>query len=314
MFRNKRYSNFYLSVVILASSIAAMGTIPYGFQFAQGLKISHPFLALLSGIILGFSAAFANAVLGIYSFLNLNRSKPASSKPFYIVVGSLLSAVPMGCMCYFAYYQLFPPLINAVLTVAVTLINAAISYTAIQNLIQDFKFPFSYTNKFGELICRSLGFFIGLGVSLTAYVAAVHGLTDLLSVGFQEEKQQAFLQASYLAFISWLPFAALFASATQRTMGKIFYLSYHFADHLHHFDEVYFFIIIISLCSGTSFAQVALTFFNPEMNIPFVFKLDYMQVLIAKMVVPLAFLSSASVNFIALELVLKNKISVFKGE
>src|SRR5205085_9329178 len=129
--------------------------------------------------------------------------------------------------------------------------------------------------------------------SLTAYAAADHGLTGLVSLGLGETRDYlAFELASVLGFITWIPFAALFANAMQKTMGNIFYSKRHgIAPRSNHFKLIHFLILIIALCSGASFAQMAITFFNPEMQIPSLFKMDYIQIFIFNALVPLAFIS-----------------------
>lgn len=75
MFLNKTYPSSYLAFIVLASGLASLGTIPYGFEFAQSLEVHHPVLAVIVGTLLGFSAAFANAILGIYSFLGMKTKQ-----------------------------------------------------------------------------------------------------------------------------------------------------------------------------------------------------------------------------------------------
>src|SRR5579864_6748710 len=103
MLQKKAGSAYRLNLIILAASIASLGTIPYGYQFAQCLGPTHYLLAVVAGILLGLTAATANTALGVYSFLNMNAEK-SSVNIIYLLSGSVVSAIPMGFMCYFAYH------------------------------------------------------------------------------------------------------------------------------------------------------------------------------------------------------------------
>ena len=299
----KKYHFYGLCGVIVASSVSALGTVPYGFQFAQKFQAYSHGLAIALGVILGFSAAFANAILGIYSFLHMKTNQKLI-KPSYLMSLSFISAVPVGCMCFFAYHSLLPWYINIVMTLAVTLINAAIGYTAILNLVLEFKHRPFYTDSRGEIVCRLLGFIIGTTVSLAAYMASIHGLSELFAVGLGNEKL-AFRLACMVGFLAWLPFAALFANGMQKTAGKIYYFAENFSRQKEIWSAKNTILLLLAFCSGASFAQIAITFFNPNMHIPMIFKALPIQSFIYSILVPLAFISSSAVNFIALNNILK---------
>lgn len=297
--RNK-YSIFRLTIISLAACISALGTIPYGFEFAHFFK-SYSYLIFISaGILFAATSALANAILGIYSFLNAQ-----SDHKFTHHLGakclSFLSAVPVGFMSYYGYDEIFPLMINLVFACTVTLINAAIAYTAILNLSKEISSWSVNVKTRSEAIIRITGFVVGAIVSLVAYMAATHGLTELLNSMHYFTSESAFTLACVIGFIAWMPYAALFANATQVFAGKSYYFISHFLSQKRLVNLTSVLIFIFSLCSGTAFAQIAIVFFDPAMNIPAIVKTVQMQNFIYHVLIPFAFISSVAVNYLALK-------------
>lgn len=299
MIRNKQQNSTKLFIIIIASCIAAFGTMPYGFQFAQIFEPYNHMMAIIAGIFFAASAALANIALAIYSFLK-SRTKQKIINRIYLMLISSISAVPIGCMCYFAYFHIFPIVLTIVLTAAVTIINAIIGYTAILNLIVEIKSLEVFAYSYQELICRILGFVIGAIVSLTAYMAAVHGITEIILSMNQWNNKHIINLACLIGFITWIPFAALFSNATQICAAKIYRYFSEFKTSIKKSSLFNLLLLFFSLCSGTAFAQTAIVFFNPDMNIPAICKTIAMQHFFSSFLVPCAFFCSFGVNYLAL--------------
>lgn len=300
MRQTKLSSTHWLLGAIFAASLASLGTIPYGFQFARTLVTYNVYLSIVMGIIFAGASAFANIALGVYSFLRI-RDKQKVIVQNYLMLISLISAIPIGCMCYFAYYPILPIYLTLIITCAVTIINAIIAYTAIFNLVLEIKNLPLLALSHAELVFRAVGFIIGIFVSLTAYMAAIHGINEILSTLVDWDIQLIFRVACFIGLITWLPFAALFSNATQASAGHIYFFLGNLTVQIKQLDLTQLGIFCLSFCSGTAFAQITLVFFNPEMNIPALAKTIYMQNLIHHYLVPFAFLSSVAVNYLALK-------------
>jgi hypothetical protein len=297
----KLKSSFIFLTACIAASISALGTLPYGYAFAQAIDPSNSLLAVGLGLILAISAALANVVLGVYSLLVFYRRK-ASTADNYLKGVSFIAAIPMGCMGYFAYYSLLPYSLTLFITIAIILINTAIAYTAVVNFLSETQAWKKSLQAKGEFLSRSTGFLIGILVSLTAYMAAILGFIELLEhSSLVLEKETCFKLSCILGFISWLPFAFLYSNATQGTAYHI----YHFCKNIHLQSEALklktLLLLLFSFLSGAAFAQMALAFFNPDFNIPVFFKQTSIQSFIHYGLVPLAYFSSMAVNYTALK-------------
>jgi hypothetical protein len=183
--RNAKIYQFLL--VIIATTISAMGTVPYAYRFGQTLWQGYLAVTVWS-VVLVATAVLANVALGAYSLLNM-QAKQTAIQPVKLIMFSLLSAIPVGFMCYSAYQTIFAIPLNVFISIIVTLVNTAIGYTAVLSLYLSFQ-SLSHNSKsgskmpLGELFFRTIGFLMGVMVSLTAYMAAVHGITQLLHVEF----------------------------------------------------------------------------------------------------------------------------------
>jgi hypothetical protein len=103
-----------------------------------------------------------------------------------------------------------------------------------------------------------------------------------------------------LAIMTWIPNAALFAHATQATaisLYKTLPQAWQHCKNQHLSDWLFF---IATLCSGSSYGQITMDFLNPNTPIPMLFKADWVQMSLP-LVVPIAVLSSAMVNYCAIK-------------
>lgn len=297
-------SSFKTGLLLAAATLASLGCLPYGIQFAELLKPFSHFFYAIALLIFPLTVCLANIALGVFSFFNSRRHKSTTQYPVTIDIISLLSALPLGCICYFAYYQILPPLTTWIMTLATVLINAAIAHSAVMDFLSRFRLKRYQSLAKQELIFRVVGFFIGFSVSLTAYMASIHVLTGFFSVLFQVEQSAAYHLACFFGLISWLPYSLLFANSTQITAGIFYQFMTRFRHYFRNWDLSRFSLALFALFSGTSFSQMTLVFFGPDRTIPLFLKGAEIQHYIHVILVPLALLSSASVNFIALENIL----------
>ncbi|MDR3478450.1 MAG: hypothetical protein P4M14_10515 [Gammaproteobacteria bacterium] len=300
-----------LFLIVLATSISAMGTVPYAYRFGQALwQGSHAIL--MWSVILVITAVLANVALGTYSLLNM-RTKQTTIRPLKLILFSFLSAIPVGFMCYSAYQTIFAIPLNVIISSIVTLVNTAIGYTAVLNLYLTFnEIKMALSNKsvlepkieVGELLFRAVGLIIGVVVSLTAYMAAIHGITQLLHAEFFSEAT-SYQFAAVIGFLNWVPYAALFANGTQSVFAALYQFLKHFSLSLRKINSVSLLIFIVAWLSAASFAEIVLEYFSPNLSgLPVIFRLPQMQWFILHVLVPAAYLASFSVNYLAFKNVL----------
>lgn len=153
--------NIKLASIIIIATIASIGTIPYGFRFAITLGFHSHWLIWMVGSFLGIASALGNIALGSYSLLSMQIAQK-SKNPILLFIASLLSAIPMGFVCYVGYNSLLPFSLNLLTAFAVTLINAAIGYTAISNLMIEIKHLSTNAFSTGELFFKLIGLLIGV--------------------------------------------------------------------------------------------------------------------------------------------------------
>jgi hypothetical protein len=286
-------------IILICSFIAGIGTTPYGFRFAQVLDHYNYFLFLSVGGLFAMAALFANMALGSYSLMNVNF-KQKLINTYYLMAGSTVSALPFGFICYFGFKNYLPFFINLITSIIVFIVNTGISYSALYNFLLDKK-----NQKIKKIspdlkFVQQLGFVIGFFVSITVYVATAHGMTHLLT-SITGNPQLAFYTASIVAIFSWIPFLALYASSTKIVSERIYVSLLKNVSKINKVNKLNLLFIAIAIGSGASFTQIAIDFFNPTTNIPSFFKTDTIQSFIYQFIVPCAFFSSASVNYLALK-------------
>ncbi len=291
-------------LIVVAAGLASLGCLPYGLQFAKLLEPHHTVLYALAAIIFPAASCLANAALGVSSFFNMRRYHAAAAQANLLHLISFLSVLPIGCICYFGYYLHLPSLYTWTLTLAVILINTIIAHSAIIDFLARFNLKKLESLAGSELTFRALGFLIGFCVSLTAYMAAIHVLTGFFMFLLNTTQHAAYLFACFFGLISWLPFSILFANSTQITAGAFYHFLTKFKHQIKFLDWPHLALLLFALASGTAFSQMTLVFFGTDRVIPLFFKNDFIQDSIHLILVPLALLSSASVNFIALKNIL----------
>lgn len=302
MTKEKRYHLYKLAGIGFAAFLSALGAVPYGFKFGYMLEPYNHSLGLLLGIVLAAAVCIANTGLGAYSLLRM-QSKQKIINPIFLRILSFISAIPLACMCFFAYVDITPFVVTAFLTAATFIINASIGYTAIFNFLLELKKWRSLIKSHAGIACRVIGFFIGLAVSLTAYMAAIEGFTRLLaSLRHLHLSENTIYQISCtLGLITWVPFAFLFANAAQIAAYNTYNFLANFNEHIRHIDAEGIAILILAICSGASYAQMTIVFFDPGMPIPPFLKQPSMHNFIYSYLVPFSFISSAAVNYLALK-------------
>lgn len=288
--------SYKLAGILLVSLIACLGTIPFGYHFADTLRIENLIVKESIGYLFAITAALANFALGAYSLLCIGRCKAAFNS-VWLMIACLLIAIPTGFICFWGYYETLPFYLNLTMSFAVTLANAGIDYTAINNFIlsvRERRAERSATKK----IIKTLGFMVGLIASLTFYVVATDGLINLFS---SHTKSAWLVYSSYiLAFFIWLPSAALFANATLHVSEKLLQLTESVKPKITLNRWYSSLILLIAILSGASLAQIVIEFFAVTQNIPAIFKVNAIQDFIRYGLMPLAFISSSAVNYLAL--------------
>src|ERR1700722_1103732 len=111
-----------LFIILCCAFVAAIATAPYGFRFAKNLENYHYFLFLGVGIFFGLTSLFANMALGAYSLINADP-KQKLVNPYYLGMGSIVSAIPTGFMCYFGFKEYLPFFINLSMSLVVVVVN-----------------------------------------------------------------------------------------------------------------------------------------------------------------------------------------------
>ncbi|MEO8402677.1 MAG: hypothetical protein ABI597_12975 [Gammaproteobacteria bacterium] len=283
-----------LMLCIVSSSIASLGTVPYGYHFADFLQQYHPIGCMLLGIILAVTAAVANIALGTYSLLSFDLKQ---KKIIGILLISCVSAISYGCMNFFAYEKILPVILTSLMTLAVILTNAAIASVALLTTFNNLDFHKKQSNLV-LMLMQLIGFMAGILASLAIYAAAAHGISILLGHYYNVAV------ANYLGFwasiIIWIPSAALFGNSTQSCFEAFYYWIKRFPNSLKRIHKKQILILIFSLLSSASYAQIAVTFFHPEMNIPYIFKTTSAQIFIHYYIIPLSMLACFFVHYLAL--------------
>jgi hypothetical protein len=295
----QKKNSLKLILIGVGSFIAALGTISYGFRFATIFNNYSYFLFLVIGCIFAVTAFLANAALGASSLLNVNI-KQKLINPFYLAVGSIVSAIPYGFICYFGYEQHLPFVVNLILSLTVVVINAGIAYSAIYNFLTERFNSSRQKNSTKISIIPQIGFIIGFLVSVTIYTATVHGLTNLLMT-INGNRTRAFYTACILGIFAWVPFAALFSNSTRVVCEKICIYIKQNSSKIASINKFNLIILVIAIGSGGSFAQIAIDFFDPNREIPLFFKNEIIQTFIYNFLIPCAFFSSSAVNYLALQ-------------
>lgn len=286
-------------IILICSFIAGMGTTPYGFRFAKILDNYNYFLFLGVGGLFAATALFANMALGSYSLMNVNFKQKLINS-YYLIIGSIVSALPFGFICYFGFKNYLPFIINLITSIIVFVVNTGISYSALYNFLSDKKNQKIKKTAFDLRFVQQLGFVIGFFVSITVYVATAHGMTHLLT-SIMGNPSLAFYIASIVAIFSWIPFLALYSSSTKIVSERIYLSFSKKLSKVNKINKLNLLFIVIAIGSGASFTQIAIDFFNPNTDIPSFFKTEFMQSFIDQFIIPCAFFSSAAVNYLALK-------------
>jgi hypothetical protein len=289
-------------ICVVFSCMAALGTIPYGYRFAEFFGWDNAAFSLVFGVIFAAAASLANVMLGTYSLLDM---KDGADKKIdlRIILVSTIGSVPYGFLCFFGYQNTLPVIVNIVISVVVVIVNAGIGYTAISNLLLSVKdiLKKSGTAKTpaSEVIVRVLGFSIGLAISVVMYLAACSGITDLL-IHFNQVELVHYHAGYMLAILSWLPGAALFANANQIVASELLYKIMDYKKFVKGISVNNIGFTLFCLASGTAIAQMAADSFDPGRNIPDIFKIDFIQMLVQHYLIVIALFSSAALNYFSI--------------
>lgn len=285
-------------IYIFAAAIASIGTIPYSYHFSDFLSQYNTVLTVSTGVILAIAGAIGNIILGTYSLSNFSL-KQKIIPLHYLLTLSLISAVPIAFINFFAYQFILSFTLNLIITSAVFVTNAGVAYTAILNTLKYFRITRQQPFNWMLSIMRWVGFIIGVLISSAAYMAALLGIQQVLIEYMYFSANSAYQISIMLGFFIWLPFAALYGNATQVCLESLYHWSKNYCQNIKRVSRYDLFIFIIALLSAASFTQIFITFFNPELAIPTFLKHSLIQIIIHKWLVPVTIFSAAAVNYLA---------------
>lgn len=296
--RNLFNSHFFIFVTVIAACIASLGTIPYGYKFVQTIALKNQNLSMVIGIVLALSAAIANTALAAYSVISIKTGQ-STLRSKYLAFASCLSAIPSGFVCYFGYLTILPTSYNIIISCIVSVINAAINRTAMHKFYLEIK-----NNKIYEVSLESgikfFGLCIGIATSTALYIASFHGITHIFHAKYWDDQFAVYI-AFFIGFLAWVPSAALFSNATQGAAARLYHSIANFSLYSPRTNFYDILLIVFACFSGASFAQIAIDFFDPTLHTLVVLKPVPTRIIIFDFLVPLAFFSSASVNYFALK-------------
>ncbi|MES2218560.1 MAG: hypothetical protein V4501_09130 [Pseudomonadota bacterium] len=294
--------NMKLIICVIFSFFAALGTLTYGYKFAEYFPLQNTALISYLGVVFAICAMLANMMLGTYSLISM-KNKKNQKIYFHILLLSLASAIPYGFLCYFGYQKILPAIVNIPISMMVVIVNTGIGYTAIQNLWLNMKTTLEKSttktsHHYAATVINSLGFFIGFSISIMTYLAASSGITELL-IHYNLTTLVKYNAGFILAILSWIPCAALFAHANQTVASELYAKVKHFKKFLHSINKTSLALLVFCICSGSSLTQMTADSFAPTKQIPEFFKADYIQMLV-QYLIPIALLSSSALNYFSL--------------
>lgn len=296
---NKQFVSLLLKYLAigLISVIASLGTLPYGYHFAGSLSLENDTWVMLLGYIFASTATFANFALSTSSLASIDPHVKVIN-PVWLMLICLLVATPVGFICFQGYAYL-PWVLDFSMSLAVTLANAGINYTAINNFILNFKESWLSDKTVSNFIITSriVGFLIGVLASSAYYVVATDGLINLFLHGSSHSISKTFI-CYLISGIIWIPSAMLFGNSTQVVFEKLALFNLpSIKQERYWLDYV---ILVLAILSGSAFAQIMLEFFSSQHAIPEIFKSDLFQPILYYALIPVAYFASASVNYLAL--------------
>lgn len=281
-------------LLIIPSLIAASGTFPYGWRFAELIPIASPYIFFTAAILFSTTSTLANAILGFYSLLQSFQHK---FNIFYIIL-SMIAAIPLGFICFSGYEPFISLINNLIISCTVTIVNMTISYSALLNF--DFSFLKRRLNSSAfSLFLKILAFSIGIVVSTVLSFAAIDRLFTIFST-FNISPDIALISSNIIGIILWIPNAALFGNSTQYTVSILHSFLSNFRNQYHQIKLNNILIFVFSMLSASAFAQMNLDFTAVTRHIPVFMKSIEMQMIIHYIITPMAFLSISSVNLVAL--------------
>jgi hypothetical protein len=298
----KKILNAKFFLCLFLSIFAATGVIMYGYQFPE-LLTTNKYFSIPVGILCAATAMIANLMLGTYSLLVM-KTKKSEKINWLILITSLVGSVPYGFLCFFGYQKILPAAINVTLSIIVVIVNSGIGYTAIKGVLKSLteyfgKEKLRYKIPVTEQLVRITGIVIGLIISITMYLATCHGLADLFK-HFQFDKLIAMHAAYYMAFISWVPVAALFANGNQTVANDLYQKCKTLPKTLAATNGYSIAFIFFCLFSGGSIAAMMHDSFDNSKKIPDLFKMDLIQFTVNHYLFILALFSSAALNYFAI--------------
>lgn len=295
-------------LIILSAAIASIGTYPYANNFA--ISVFPSSWALLLGTVFFVPAAlFANVALGTYSILDsLKSSKDMPAFKFSIIITiALITSLATGFICFVGYNETLSLQSNIIVSLMVTLVNAAIGFSAI-NKASDYFFLSALQvspKNMATILKKGIIMLVMAGALLASFIFYFATTNGLLSIADYYGHFNKYTKvATYLfSIVVCLPDAALFINASRITVSQFYD---KLSQNRFSFSLTGFFILAISILSGSAYAQMSLEFFNVSKQIPELFRqIASHNTLVLYVIMPIAFTISSLVNAYALSNVLK---------
>ena len=299
----KKILNAKTIICLILSTFAASGVILYGYHYPELFHLKNSYLLILLGVICSATATTANIMLGTYSLLTM-KQKASDKIVLWILATSLIGSVPYGFLCYFSYEKNLPLLFDVILSIIVVIVNAGIGYTALKNVFSSLVKHFGKKQlikkiPFAEIMIRCFGVLVGIVVSIIMYLATCHGLNDLFNK-FDFKNAVDSHVSFYIAIISWIPVAALFANGNQTVANSIYQSVSDLKRALQKLTFATVLLLIYCLFSGSSIAMMMADTFDKTKQIPSFFKNENILFIVNHYLLYLALLSSAALNYFAI--------------
>lgn len=301
---------YKIILALLLAMMAACGTLIYGYNFAK-YYLHNTNFEIPFGIFLAIVGAGANIVLGTFSLLKIHTGPVKYPLSIFILIISVFSTIPIGCICFFGYQSVIPIQINIAMSFIVVIVNIAINYTAVQYFIKDVitidRKNKIISNPTKNTIIIVLGYLIGSIVALAPFLATTAGANDIL-LHYKLDNLYKYNVAIIIGILSVLPLACLYSHTTNAILGhllKFFQKAFKGGVKINSYHIA---IFIFCLFSGAALAETMREFILPDKNIPILFKTEFMK-LISYILIFLAWFVSTSTTFYCLNDLLKNRFS-----
>lgn len=295
------------TLLVVAATISSMGNYPYAKNFAYFI-IENENAKWIAAIVFIFTAVVANIILGVYSLHDSLSMLEKISWIKRLLIGfiSFIASCSMGFICFFGYHKTLPIAINSLLSIFVVIVNAGISFSAVNKLFESLLTLFSSSkSKKINLFYFFISFItiiFAVMASFCTYLASTNGMVNIL-IYWNINTFYPIISVYFLSILVWLPFAALFSYGSFTAMSHIYKT---FATKNIKLSWLNFIVLLVAVPSGSAYAQMIIEFFDPSRHIPSLFQfIATYQTIIIYFLMPAGFIISSLVNAYALTNLIK---------